>query len=124
MAHEHEKLIKCPYCDHEWEDSWEFGEDEGTHNCGSCGKEFNVTRDIEVTYCTSKIDCADDEHEYMLDSHHVFKTRFLNGVWHDLPEDKWRYVRKDRCSNCDDVHYTDLSKDELEYQVSTTKTNQ
>ena len=38
MEHKYESNIKCPYCDWEDQDSWEFGEDSGTHTCGSCGR--------------------------------------------------------------------------------------
>lgn len=60
MEHINENNIKCPYCDWEDKDSWEFGEDSGTYTCGSCEKEFNVERNVEVTYSTSRIDCEEN----------------------------------------------------------------
>lgn len=60
MNHYYEKNIKCPYCDFEDKDSWEFEQDEAVHECGSCEKEFNVVRNIEVTYSTSRITAKED----------------------------------------------------------------
>lgn len=38
MERKYKSNIKCPYCDWEDNDSWEFREDSGTHTCGSCEK--------------------------------------------------------------------------------------
>lgn len=40
MKHLHENNIKCPYCDWEDQDSWEFGEDSGAHTCDRCEEEY------------------------------------------------------------------------------------
>ena len=48
------KEAVCPYCGCEVSDSWEFG-DHDTHDC-DCGETFAITRDIDVTYCTSKME--------------------------------------------------------------------
>lgn len=111
MAHDSERLIKCPYCDYEWEDSWEFQEDEGTHVCGDCAEEFNVMRNINITYSTTKVDCKAKEHDFQPDKHYIFKRKYDRGVWHDLPEEKWDYVRIDQCSKCDDREYIHMPKE-------------
>lgn len=54
------QYITCPYCGHKDRDSWEvdFGpgiEGDTTVECGSCSKEFFVSRHIEVTYFSRKI---------------------------------------------------------------------
>lgn len=55
MEHKYESNIKCPYCDWEDNDSWEFDQDEGTHTCGRCDKEFNVTREVEAKLPNTKL---------------------------------------------------------------------
>lgn len=44
----------CPYCGHEIMDSWEYSRDDGEIECGQCCQEFNYTRNVSVTYSTSK----------------------------------------------------------------------
>lgn len=51
--HSYEKNIKCPWCNHEHEDSWDYGE-AGMVECDSCGKEFEFEQDVEVTYSSWK----------------------------------------------------------------------
>jgi len=47
----------CPYCGNKDRDAWEydFGDMEGTieTDCGNCGKEYYVTRNVEITYSTT-----------------------------------------------------------------------
>ena len=45
--------ITCPHCGHEHRDSWEAS--EGQTECSDCGREFVVTRHVEVTYSTDKV---------------------------------------------------------------------
>ena len=47
--------ITCPYCNWEDEDSWELDENSAELICGSCGEEFVVERNIQVTYSTFPI---------------------------------------------------------------------
>lgn len=49
--------ITCPHCGHELSDSWEAS--DGIRECGDCGLEYEVTRDVAVTYCTTKITAAE-----------------------------------------------------------------
>ena len=44
--------ITCPHCGHECSDSWEMC--EGPRECSDCGNSYEVERDVEVTYCTTK----------------------------------------------------------------------
>jgi len=116
MEHRYEKNIKCPYCDYEWKDSWEFTEDGGTHTCDSCEKEFNVERELEVTYNTSRINCEENktEHNHQFESVFMGKRDYNNGIWTDLPENKWTYTRIMMCSICDDKKYNGITKEEYE----------
>ena len=112
MEHKYEKNIKCPYCDWEDQDSWEFTEDSGTWTCGSCEKEFNVDREIEVTYSTSRIKCEETEHDYQFESVFETKRKFEgNGIWTDLPESEWTHTKIMMCSICGDKEYTKITKE-------------
>ena len=77
MEHNYESNITCPYCGWEDNDSWEFDQEDGTVECGGCEKEFNVSRNVEVTYSTSRIACEDDKHDYKTDSHFIKKTNLF-----------------------------------------------
>lgn len=114
MKHEYENNIKCPYCNWEDGDSWEFGEDYGTATCGSCSKEFNVTRNVEVTYSTSRIECEDGKHNYQLESYFERTRKYDKGNWNDLPELEWTFSRIEMCSECGDKQYIDITKEEYE----------
>ena len=116
MEHINERNIKCPYCDWEDNDSWEFTEDSGTHTCGSCEKDFNVERDIEVTYNTSRIDCEENEteHDHQFESVFMSKRKYDKGIWIGLPEYEWVYTRVMMCSICDDKEYIKITKNEYE----------
>jgi hypothetical protein len=52
MIHESTKNIKCPYCDYEHEDSYEWKDECGNTECHSCDKEFYYSRYVKVTYST------------------------------------------------------------------------
>lgn len=114
MGHTQENNIKCPYCDWEDEDSWEFGEDSGTYTCGDCGEEFHVERSIEVTYNTSRIDCNDRniEHNYQFRDVFERKQRFENGKWISLAESEWTYFKIMRCSICGNDEHVEITKNE------------
>jgi len=114
MEHNNERNITCPYCGWEDEDSWEFGEDEGTATCGSCEKEFNVTREIEVTYSTSRIECEEGEHNYKVEDYHIHKQKYNTKTkdWDKLPELEWEYIRIEVCDICEDKEYIKITKDE------------
>ena len=114
MEHKYEKNIKCPYCDWEDQDSWEFNEDSGVVNCGGCEKEFNVTRDIEVTYSTSRINCEENEteHDYQYESSFISKRKHEKGIWTYLPEKEWTYNKIMMCSICGDKEYIKITKEE------------
>ena len=120
MEHNCESNIKCPYCDWEDNDSWEFGEDNGTHTCGDCGEEFNVERNVEVTYSTTRIDCEEkgSEHDHQFESVFMSKRKFEKGIWTDLSESEWTYHRIMMCSICGDKEYFNISKDEYERELA------
>ncbi len=44
--------IVCPHCGYEHSDSFEMS--EGEQECRDCGRPFEVTRDVQVTYSTTK----------------------------------------------------------------------
>jgi len=52
--------IVCPYCGHEFSDSWEIDPEDisssGEIECRECDICFLYTRDVSVTYSTMKIE--------------------------------------------------------------------
>jgi uncharacterized Zn-finger protein len=44
----------CPHCGHKHADAWEWMADEGEHDCDKCEEPFRYTREVEVTYTTTK----------------------------------------------------------------------
>lgn len=59
MDLEYTRNAVCPYCGNEDLSSWEinFGncmDGETETACGSCGEEYIVTRNVEVTYSTRR----------------------------------------------------------------------
>jgi DNA-directed RNA polymerase subunit RPC12/RpoP len=52
---EYEKEMICPYCGYENTDSFEFiDEGEGVRICGRCGRDFEFTVNVSITYSTKK----------------------------------------------------------------------
>jgi hypothetical protein len=49
---DHTNEVTCPHCGHECIDSWDMS--EGEHECGDCGREFTMERDVSVSYSTTK----------------------------------------------------------------------
>ena len=45
--------VVCPWCGYEHHDSWEMS--DGEWDCPDCGNKFEMTRDVDVTYCTERI---------------------------------------------------------------------
>lgn len=48
----------CPWCGHDHYDAFEWGMENGEyekHDCDSCGKTFEVSCSINVSYCTEKV---------------------------------------------------------------------
>lgn len=110
MEHHNESKIKCPYCGYEDEDSWEFDQEEGTTECKNCEKEFNVTRNIEVTYSTSKIACEDNKHNYKTDHYFIKKKEYMgNSKWKELPKHDWKYYKVKICKTCDKKEFVEIA---------------
>jgi hypothetical protein len=57
--------IVCPYCYDVFDESYEYNDyiqdDKVSIDCGNCGKEFDVTMDVSITYSTYKKDNKDEE---------------------------------------------------------------
>ena len=53
----------CPHCGYVHRDSWEWHGDDGEYDCGSCEKPFSYSRQVSITYSTSKIESLDLDSE-------------------------------------------------------------
>jgi transcription elongation factor Elf1 len=114
MKHLHENNIKCPYCDYEDIDSWEFDDDSGSWTCGSCEKEFDVVRNIEVTYSSYRKSCENENHDWKFKTSFVSKRDFKKGKWIDREEYQWTFHKVFKCSICGEEKYIEISKEEYE----------
>ena len=115
MDQNNKKYITCPYCGYEDEDSWEFEDEEGVVECESCGKGFNVTQEITVTYSSSKIRCDEGGHKYKTIDYFIKKNKFVSeGNWKKLDEKDWIYYRIEECEICDDKQFIVITKKEYE----------
>lgn len=115
MEHIQEPLIKCPYCDWEDNDSWEFGgpgENEGVRTCGACERDFIVNREVEITYTTKRIKCKASDHDYKFRSNFQSQKRFIQGTWIELPKEDHTFHRIEQCTKCGDEKWTQLDKPE------------
>lgn len=54
--------IVCPYCGHRYEDSYECGANDEyfEEECENCGREFNVTRIIDISYDTKPKEATEE----------------------------------------------------------------
>jgi hypothetical protein len=114
MEHNFTENITCPYCGWKDIDSWEFGEDEGISTCGTCEKEFNVTRNIKIIYSTSRITCEGGKHNYKVECYYIRKQKYNTKTkdWDKLPESEWEYMRIEVCDICENKEYIKITKDE------------
>ncbi len=53
--------VVCPYCGHEYSDSWEFNDYHADITCCECNKKFDFDVHFDVRYCTYKIKEGDNE---------------------------------------------------------------
>ncbi len=51
--HNHTHEVVCPHCGYVGNDSWEKA--EGLQTCADCGCDYEMTRNVEVTYTTEKV---------------------------------------------------------------------
>jgi len=58
--------IICPYCGQIFTDSWEDAPDEDDNDvsCGSCGREFYVNKQIDITYSSTPNDKINESWEF------------------------------------------------------------
>ena len=51
--HSYTNEVVCPWCGHEHRDSWEMS--DGETECHDCERSFEIERQVDVTYSTSKL---------------------------------------------------------------------
>lgn len=55
IQHEDMEVVVCPWCGHQYQDSWQFLNDCET-DCEKCEKPFRCHRIIDITYDTERIE--------------------------------------------------------------------
>lgn len=111
MAEENTKEIICPYCQHEFSDSWEHisrledGEREKVE-CRSCENTFEVEISTVVSFYSYRLECRDDKHDWIdvvrrdYDASWILKHHQENPrLW--AMEDPYSYWIRD-CKNCEE----------------------
>lgn len=108
MAHEDTQEIKCPYCDNEFGDSWEYNDSDGSTIDCDCGKKFTLSVHFDVTYSTHKEPC-DDKHDYGEPEYYLLNQEACDKRNRDKFCDKsdWKPHRTITryCRNCDEYDY-------------------
>lgn len=114
--HTSEDNIKCPYCDYEDKNSWEFTEDDGVWECGHCGKEFKVSRNITITYNSYPTQCKGEAHDFEYRSRYIRKREYLGKEqWREIPEADWEYYKILVCKKCLYERFEEITKEEYEF---------
>jgi hypothetical protein len=126
MKHLHTDQPKCPHCNHEIKNYWDFaGEDGSQHEieCPECEEMFYVEVSVNYSFSSKKPQCS-DEHEWGASRKHVVDQRtcerwnkegFL-GKRNYVPHTNWSR----RCVNCDhetffrNANGSDLSIDSID----------
>lgn len=100
-----EKKIICPYCEDEFEDSGEYGEEDNQIDCGGCGNQFNLSVNITRRYSTSKVSCSDrepkQEHVWLTDSMRCVEVTEEDIIKFDLITKVPYFLWMRKCQNCD-----------------------
>jgi len=56
IDHEYTQEVVCPWCGHEYADSWEFPNDDDDEHCNECGNIFSFERIVSVEYVSKRIE--------------------------------------------------------------------
>jgi hypothetical protein len=115
MIHEGTNEIVCPYCGHEFMDSWELQED-GEMDCYECNKKFNYAINRSVDYSTSKISCKDEhiwEFESAFVKNETYKRNDKKWEWIKIPRNLWEFKEIFKCKECDDRNYVNITEEEF-----------
>lgn len=105
--------IVCPYCAHEFSDSYELIDSDGDEvGCDNCDKLFTLSVDHGVTYSTKRIDCGDDTHDWQ-EAESMQRSQYTADRYNAeafcrrtdwTPATIW--MRS--CNNCDDTEYAEV----------------
>ena len=126
IDHESTSNIVCPYCGWEDMDSWEFGEQDGEMQCGSCKKSFDVEPYVSISYTTSRKKCKDGckefiEDHYFISSHRKDFCHVEDKLENEDEKDLFWFLNK-KCKECHDPkHLEDVLTPEETEQVKDGK---
>lgn len=72
--------IVCPYCGQEVSDSWELSDDHSSYDCCNCDKQFSYSREVSVTYSTSKM-CEENGFKHKWGEVRKHRSEYFDGMW-------------------------------------------
>lgn len=97
--------VTCPYCGHEWGDSWELRSEEGKDKCEECGKTFRWNRESRVWY-NSTSDCTDnnEEHDWQEWSEWIERSNDY------FTKPNYTHFRYRKCSKCAERDHQEMNQ--------------
>jgi len=117
VSHEYTKKITCPYCDHEFSDSWEYNDNDGDEiECVSCERSFTLQVHFDVQYSTERLTCEGAHewgsdiirHDYDAETCARYNAKRFAGRTDHEPHTM--YVRL--CRNCDQSDFVTVGLSE------------
>lgn len=120
IEHEYTGNIVCPYCGSEDEESWEHYDESGDIECPGCDKTFEYSRNTTVEYCTSKISCGDNKHEFEQRKDypsHISNQNceFTGKTTIDTykPKEEWKFYEIFKCIKCDEEEQREIKEEDF-----------
>jgi transcription elongation factor Elf1 len=96
--------ITCPYCEHEFSDSWKYDnhyDDDDLVECGNCENSFRLEVEMVVRYTTKPASCKN--HDFQLE------REFLH---YDKYDTCHSWIKIFECSECGDIKSEELTPTE------------
>ncbi|TAK59503.1 hypothetical protein [Methylobacter sp.] len=108
IDHEGTDEITCPHCGLEYGDSWEFSPQQecGTEKCQDCGKDFEWSRSVTVTYTTNKVSCTKQGLEHQFEEPRILHLDADHVKRYGRPGDVPHQFHMRDCAVCKETQYS------------------
>ena len=112
IDHDYTHDIVCPYCGHEYSDSWEHNDQDGEEiECQSCDRTFTLSIHTSTTYTTTKMPCegghtwgAAWSHDTDADTAALWNRDRFAGRTDHVPQRLWVGA----CTECEKRRYANV----------------